>query len=452
MNDAPPLSTFDQMDRRLRSIGFGERQKAQLAGYAAAVDGLIDAIVDADFDRALTIQPALTEAMGSVGDVLRAMEKRHFRLLFEGRFDQAYVTSAEALCRLELQAGVGPRPRISIALSLMQQLGQRLWRPRLLHPRRFAREIFLVERVLAFDANTAVTIGYEIRAAEAQHRAVALDATADTLKSRISSLDDSISGAVDQFVATAQETGRATRFIKDVLGEVASASILVREKSVQTAAGTEEMSANIAEIGQRAHTSLVIANRAVSDASQMNEAVSQLRDVTASIGTVVGLIADIAAQTNLLALNATIEAARAGEAGRGFAVVASEVKSLATQTASATSDIASQIAKLTASAEACSTHAASIAGTIGEIRLDSQAISESVSQQSAVTAAIAQDAAAVAQSSDKAIERANAVNHSLDMTARALDRANAAAAEIAQQIGDAEATVGAALEALRRAS
>lgn len=164
------------------------------------------------------------------------------------------------------------------------------------------------------------------------------------------------------------------------------------------------------------------------------------------------MIADIAAQTNLLALNATIEAARAGEAGRGFAVVAAEVKSLATQTASATQDIAGQIAELAASAEACGTHAAAIVATVDAIRLDSEAISEAVTQQSAVTASIAHDAAMVADSSDEAIESANAVNDSLDMTQAALERANAAAAGIALQVGAAEAAVTQALATLREAS
>lgn len=445
-------SIQDQIQRRLEAIGYGEAERARLMTWRAVVDRVIDRIVAADFERALRIHPALFDTVTPVAEQLYAMEANHFRMLFDGVFDERYAASMDALCRIERVAGVGSRPRVSVAFTLFREILVESRTRILTQPKRTAHDLYLVERILTFDVNTAITIDQQIEAAEAQKRQRALDDAADMLKSRVAGLDASISHAVAQFVATASETTAATAFIKDRLGSVAQASMRVRERSLQTAAATEEMSANIAEIGQRARQSLSIANRAVDDADQMNQAIAKLRDVTDSIGAVVGMIADIAAQTNLLALNATIEAARAGEAGRGFAVVASEVKSLATQTASATQDIARKIAELATSAQACSAHAASIGATIGEIRVDSGAISDAVLQQGSVTSGIARDAAAVVSGSDEAISSANAVNDSLETTARALDRANDAAADIARQVGAAEASFAEALSALRRAS
>lgn len=71
--------------------------------------------------------------------------------------------------------------------------------------------------------------------------------------------------------------------------------------------------------------------------------VGGLRETSKEIGDVMGVIKQIANQTNLLALNAGIEAARAGDAGRGFAVVATQVKSLASETAGATTKIQKQV-------------------------------------------------------------------------------------------------------------
>lgn len=76
------------------------------------------------------------------------------------------------------------------------------------------------------------------------------------------------------------------------------------------------------------------------------EEIESLKSQIDRVGGVAEQINMIARQTNLLALNATIEAARAGEAGRGFAVVANEVKALATQTSTATDEIAEILSTL----------------------------------------------------------------------------------------------------------
>jgi methyl-accepting chemotaxis protein len=442
----------DQIQRRLRAIGYDDAQRARLRFYRGVVDHVIERVVEKDFNRAFMIHAGLRDSVEPVANDLYPAEAAHFRLLFDGAFDERYSASLEHLGRLERSAKVGPRPRTSIAMAVFQAISVASRIRLLLAPKKVARDLHIIERILTYDVNSAITIDRQIEAEEAERRAAALDKAAGTLKSRIGLLDTAISGAVEQFVATANETSEATAFIRDQVGSVARASALVREKATQTASATEEMSANIAEIGQRARQSLNVANRAAVDADAMNDAITQLHAVTHSIGTVIGLISDIAAQTNLLALNATIEAARAGDAGRGFAVVASEVKSLAAQTAGATQDIARHIADLATSAETCSARAASIGATIGEILIDSEVISDAVAQQSSVTTSIARDAAEVADSSDEAIARAYAVNDSLETTAKALERANSAAAEIALQVGAAEATVSEALTSLRRAS
>ena len=224
-----------------------------------------------------------------------------------------------------------------------------------------------------------------------QGRRAAVLALADRFESQVKTVVDSIVASAADNTDVAQSMDRMASGAAGDATQVAGVSDRVNANIQTVAAATEELATSIQEISGQVQMSSRVADEAVGKAGETNRRIQGLTEVVGRIGDFASLISDIASQTNLLALNATIEAARAGEAGKGFAVVAGEVKSLATQTARATGEIAEQIEALrTATGDAVAA-IREISGVIGSMSEVSASIATAVEEQSAATREISRN-------------------------------------------------------------
>jgi methyl-accepting chemotaxis protein len=189
-----------------------------------------------------------------------------------------------------------------------------------------------------------------------------------------------------------------------------------------------------------------VVGRAATIARSADQLVGQLSTGAERIGDVIKLIRSIAEQTNLLALNATIEAARAGEAGRGFAVVASEVKTLATQTAKATEDIAAQIGAIQSSTAEAVTAIRSITDVMDDISGFTTTIAAAVEEQSASTQEISRNIQEVAGTAKELAGNMAIVTEAIDETNRSASAVLDASGALSAQAGTLQGAVDAFLQ------
>ena len=394
-------ATMD-FSERLRFLRLDEQARAVLQTFFPIFERTLPDLRSA-FAAHVSAWPELMRLLSAPGLLEHALsaQQEHWRKLFCGRFDAAYLASAAQVGRVHHRIGLEPRFFTGAYASVSSMMTQRVLAAKAKRWQTAARRERT--RVLLHALNAAVFLDVDlvvesylgqIRSAQAEQ----LGEMAQGFQQRVGALVSVLDRASLALETTAKTMAETAETTTAQAGTVAAAAEEA-STSVQTVAvSAEQLTSSIHEISHQVTQSTHVTRRSVDEARRTDGIVRALADRASKIGQVVDLISNIAGQTNLLALNATIEAARAGEAGRGFAVVASEVKSLAQQTALATEEIGAQIAQVQAATNDAVDAIRGITSTIEEVSGIAATIAAAVEEQGAATAEIARNVQQVALS------------------------------------------------------
>jgi methyl-accepting chemotaxis protein len=254
----------------------------------------------------------------------------------------------------------------------------------------------------------------------AREREVMLDQLTHEFESKVRRTIDEAGEAMTRVGRNAAELDSRVADAKLRASQLEELAAVFATEMSQAGIATGELTKAIRRIDEEAARSSSIATTLLTRTHLAREEVSGSERCATEVERVVNVIDEIASQTNLLALNATIEAARSGEAGRGFAVVASEIKALSGRTAESTGVVRLEVRQVQDGVRRVVAETTELSRLIEQMEAIASRMSGTASEQASATGQIDTQIEAVRSRVDVLSEVSGSIRDTASENARSL--------------------------------